>query len=142
METLLVPYLHFNGNCREVMEFYKSIFGGTFEAQTYGEMPPGMDEGEENKHLIMNSHLKTPHFTIRGSDSTTGVKREGNNIDLCVEGPDQEMLTKAFHGLAEGGEVTVALEKMFWGDMFGMLIDKYGFRWMININLPKDEAAA
>ena len=38
----LTIYLHFNGNCREVFEFYRSIFGGEFELfNTFREGPPG-----------------------------------------------------------------------------------------------------
>jgi PhnB protein len=32
-----------------------------------------------------------------------------------------------------GGKVDMPLAKQFWGDTFGMVTDKFGIRWMVNI---------
>jgi PhnB protein len=40
-----------------------------------------------------------------------------------------------FNVLAEGGIVTMPLNKTFWGAYFGMLVDPFGINWMINVDL-------
>ena len=34
------------------------------------------------------------------------------------------------------GASTVPLEKQMWGDVFGMVIDRFGVTWMVNITQP------
>jgi PhnB protein len=52
---------------------------------------------------------------------------------LSLNGSDEAKLTKIFNALAEGGKTTMPLAKQFWGDTFGMVTDKYGVDWMVNI---------
>ena len=40
MTAKLNPYISFNGNAREAMEFYEHIFGGDLTLNTYGEYGP------------------------------------------------------------------------------------------------------
>ena len=60
----------------------------------------------------------------------------GNNISVSLSGDDAEQLRGYFDGLSEGGVVTVPLEKQMWGDEFGMLVDRFGVGWLVNIGAP------
>ena len=42
--AILNPYLNFDGNAREAIEFYKGVFGGELNVMTFGDM--GMTEHE------------------------------------------------------------------------------------------------
>ena len=60
---------------------------------------------------------------------------EGNNFSLAIQADNEEQATRFFKGLSEGGTVIMPLEKTFWGALFGMLKDKYGIQWMVNLDL-------
>ena len=128
----LVPYLHFNGNAEEVLNFYKDVFDCEIIAlNRYGDSPMKSDESLKNK--IIHSRLKFGDNIIMISDSFNGqLADSGGNIQLSVEVDDSNKIENVFNKLAEGGKVTMPLAKQFWGATFGMLQDKFGVNWMFN----------
>ncbi len=135
MKTQLIPYLNFDGDARQAMEFYKSIFGGELSIQTFGDAFP--ETPSEMKERIMHVQLKNDDITIMASDTHpehSSPLAIGNNVYLSLIGSDSEKLTEYFNKLSEGGQVEMPLEKQFWGDVFGSLKDKFGVGWMINIS--------
>jgi PhnB protein len=130
------PYLYFRGNCREAMEFYKSVFGGELTMQTVGEIPTDFPGKEERKNEIMHAALRSNSVTIFGTDSPQASEKAAK-IELSVGGSDEKRMREMFDGLSEGGKVKMKLEKQFWGDIFGNLSDKYGIDWMFNITAQK-----
>lgn len=137
MQSRLNPYLNFNGNAREAMEFYKSVLGGTLTVSTYKEGGMNHNPAEDNK--IMHAMLITDDgITLMGADSPEGWEFVvGTNVSMSLSGENTEVLTGYFDKLSEGGNVREPLKQAPWGDTFGMLIDKYGIRWMVNINQKK-----
>ncbi len=138
MSTTLSPYLMLQGNTREAMDFYKSIFGGKLEMDTFAEVPEGnsdMEVSEDLKDKIMHAMLTTDdNFTIMASDAMDDSSIvPGTNITLTLNGSDKEKISKQFYGLGEGGKITTDLREEFWGDTFGQVTDKFGVLWMVNI---------
>jgi PhnB protein len=130
MKTSLMPYLYFNGQTKEAMQFYQSILGGELKLQTYGET----GDTSENKDKIIHAELKTDLFVFYSSDGNPQYPVSmGNNIHMCFVGTDADSLTKSFNSLAEGGKVDMPLAKQFWGDTYGQLTDKFGIHWEVNI---------
>lgn len=136
MTVKLNSYISFNGNAKEAMEFYKSIFGGeifsdTFESFASSEMPVA----DEDKQKIMHAYVKGDNgIELMGADTPTGMTyNEGARITLTLNGDDDAALRGYWDKLAEGGTITVPLEKAPWGDVFGMLTDKFGVNWMVDI---------
>jgi PhnB protein len=128
----LVPYLHFNGEAEEVLNFYKDVFNGEVIAlNRYADSPMQVTENWKNK--IIHARLKFGDNIIMISDSHNGqlASKEGN-IQLSVEVDDEKKIEEVFNKLAEGGKVTMPLAKQFWGATFGMLQDKFGVNWMFN----------
>ncbi|MBV9963675.1 MAG: VOC family protein [Parafilimonas sp.] len=128
----LVPYLHFNGEAEEVLNFYKDVFDGEILViSRYGDSP--MQANEDWKNKIIHSRLKFGDNLIMISDSHNGqlANKEGN-IQLSVEVDDKKKIEEVFNKLAESGKVTMPLAKQFWGATFGMLQDKFGVNWMFN----------
>jgi PhnB protein len=132
MASILNPYLSFDGTAREAMEFYREVFGGELNVNTYGEL--GGTEGEDAKKL-MHSSLTTPGgFTLMGADTPPGQPlQRGNDVAISLSGDDESELTGYWEKLSDGGTVAVPIEKQMWGDTFGMCQDKYGTTWMVNI---------
>ena len=128
----LVPYLHFNGEAEDVLNFYKDVFGGEIiMLSRYADSPMQVNEDWKNK--IIHSRIKLGDNIIMISDSHNGqlTSKEGN-IQLSVEVDDEKKIGEVFNKLAEGGKVTMPLAKQFWGATFGMLQDKFGVNWMFN----------
>lgn len=128
----LVPYLHFNGEAEEVLNFYKDAFDGEIVMlNRYGESPMQVDESWKNK--VIHSRIKIGNNLVMISDSHDGnMSVKEGNIQLSVEVDDEQKLTEIFNKMAEGGKITMPLEKQFWGATFGMLQDKFGINWMFN----------
>jgi len=129
----LDPYLFFKGNCREAMEFYKSVFGGELNISTVSEVPEGeptMPGAKPND--VIHARLKDGLATIMGCDSPNASDKMAK-VSLSLGGTEEKTLREIFDKLSEGGEVNMPLKKMFWGDIFGSLVDKYGVDWMMNI---------
>jgi PhnB protein len=127
----LNPYIAFNGNAREAMEFYRSVFGGELTVNTFGEF--GMaDPAVADK--VMHAMLATDSgYTLMASDTAPGMDfTPGNTITISLSGDDAELRTY-FERLAEGGTVTMPLEKQMWGDEFGQCTDRFGVGWMVNV---------
>ena len=137
MASRLNPYISFDGNARQAMEFYKSVFGGTLTVNTYGEF--GEKEAGEAADKIMHSMLETGSgFTLMGSDTPAGMQRNpGDNVTVSLSGDDAEELRGYWEKLSDGGTVTMPLEKQMWGDEFGMCVDQFGIPWMVNISQPQ-----
>ncbi len=125
----LNPYLNFDGNCREAMDFYATVFGGTPEVSTFGEMG---EEGEL-KDKVMHASLESPDgFTLFASDLPPGMDAIPNG-QISLSGEEVDLLRGYWDGLADGGTVTMPLERQMWGDDYGSLVDKFGVPWMVNI---------
>lgn len=136
MKSVLSPYLNFNGNTAEAMKFYKSALGGELEMQTFGES--GMPCSSEDKDKIMHATLKHESLSFMASDGHTDhTVMMGNNIHMSISGTDEKQITEWFNKLAVGGKINMPLAKQFWGDTFGMLTDKFGINWMVNIGSEK-----
>jgi PhnB protein len=128
----LNPYISYDGNARQAMEFYERVFGGTLTLNTFGELG-AQDPGYEDN--IMHGMLETDSgFTLMGADTPPGTEHDpGNNIAVSLSGDDGAELRGYWEKLCDGGTVTVPLEKQMWGDEFGMCVDRFGIAWMVNI---------
>ncbi len=129
---MLSPYLNFDGNCREAMEWYRSIFGGELSLQTFAEAK--IEASPKYAQKIMHAALRSDSIMFMASDAAPDAQVTfGNAVHMSISGDESDTLTTYFEKLSEGGRVTMPLEKQFWGDQFGMLIDRFGIHWMINI---------
>lgn len=134
MTTQLVPYLMFAGNCREAMNFYKDAIGGELKLNTIGESPMKDTMPPEKHNNIMHAALSKNGQWVMFSSDLMGneTPQHGNTMTLCLNCSSEEEIQTVFKNLSVGGKVTSELKKEFWGDTFGMLVDKYGFNWMFN----------
>ncbi|QTD44498.1 VOC family protein [Ottowia testudinis] len=139
-----VPYLNFNGNCAEAFAFYKDVFKGTLVHQsTYGEMPEGPPIPPEARQHIMHVHLQVGEQALMGSDAMPGAtdvcaggyaKPQGLWVSIGVASADEGR--RVFDALAPGGQVAMPFDKTFWSPGFGMVTDRFGTPWMVNVATP------
>jgi PhnB protein len=143
----LNPYLNFDGNCKQVFDFYKSVFGGEFAmVMKFNEAPkefqiPGQPASENEKLM----HIALPigsTSVLMGSDrpASMGPGKQGDSYSVSITAESQAEADKLFAGLSAGGTVTMPIGNTFWGAYFGMCMDKFGVSWMVNFH-PKAPAA-
>lgn len=129
----LEPYLFFNGDCEDALNFYKDVFGGEITAlnrfegsPVESEMPP------EYKNNIMHANFKSPTLKFMASDGRPGTEQTGSRISLSLGTSDLAEGKRVFDKLSEGGTVDMPLADAFWGGKFGMVTDKLGIDWMVS----------
>lgn len=133
MVTRLNPHLSFRDTARGAMEFYRSILGGTLTISTFAECQASDDPAEADK--VMHAHLETADGLILMAADTPNAMEvtAGSAISLSLSGDDETRLRDAWQGLSEGGTVVMPMERVPWGASFGMVVDRYGITWMVNI---------
>ncbi len=135
MSVLLNPYLNFaDGKAREAMEFYASVLGGELNIMTFGDMGT---EGPLATQVMHGQLTTADGITLMGADAPPEMVQVtfGDNVSVSLSGgpEDGEVLRRWFAGLSEGGDVRQPLEPAPWGDEFGMLVDRFGIGWLVNI---------
>jgi PhnB protein len=134
--AVLNPYISFQNDARQAMEFYKDVFGGDLTMNTFGEYGDPNAPGADG---IMHGQLTTDSgLTLMGADTPPGMQRNpGDNITISLSGDDEQELRSYWDKLSQGGTVTIPLEKQMWGDLFGQCTDRFGVPWMVNISQPQ-----
>ena len=146
----LTPYLNFDGNCAEAMAFYAQLFGGQIVYQgTFGEMPAseGMPPLPESaKSRIIHAHLQIGAQSLMASDTMPAMP--GQSVESCggYQKPQGLWVSigvdsaaegeRVFQALAQGGQVTMPFAATFWSPGFGMVTDRFGTPWMVNVAAP------
>jgi PhnB protein len=133
MQSKLNPYLSFKDNARDALEFYKTVFGGKLTISTFKEFQASQDPAEENK--VMHGMLEAENgIAFMAADTPNSMKySSGTNISMSLSGDNEAELRAYWEKLLVSGMMIMPLEKAPWGDTFGMLNDKFGIHWMINI---------
>lgn len=137
--TTVNPYLNFNGTTEEAFNFYKSVFGGEFQAlMRFSDNAACGEVSEDDKNKIMHVALPVGNGTIlMGTDALESMGQKlnvGNNFYVCLSPESKEEADRLFNGLSEGGKVEMPIQDMFWGDYWGSFADKFGVQWMVSYN--------
>jgi PhnB protein len=129
--NLISPYLIFQGNCEEAINFYQHCLGGEISVRRFGDTEMPVEDDYKNK--IMHAELTLGDMKIMFSDGAPHKKIiQGDNIQINLNFDEEDLLEETFEKLSVGGTVTMPLEITFWNAKFGMLEDKFGVRWMVN----------
>lgn len=137
----LIPYLTFNGDCAQAFAFYREVLRGTIVHQsTFGEMPDAPPMPDEAKQGVMHVHLQVGAQALMGSDAMPGADEacgggyktpQGISVSIGVDSAEEGQ--RVFTALAQGGSVVMPFAATFWSPGFGMLTDRFGTPWMVNV---------
>ena len=136
MASRLNPYLNFNGNARQALEFYASVFGGNLNLSTFADFGAA---GSPDADRIMHGQLDTEAgYTIMAADVTSEMEYQPvAGFSVSLSGDDGDILHGYWEKLSASGTTTMPLQKQVWGDEFGMCVDKFGVSWLVNISQPQ-----
>lgn len=130
----LNPYLTFDGNAAEALEFYAKTLGGEVASlMRYGEMPEQGMINDQNRNLVAHGNVTFAGGQIHASDNGGWMDFQGHHgVTLQIAESDPDRAAALFDALADGGEVTMAFQKTFWARGFGTCKDRFGVPWMVN----------
>lgn len=133
----LNAYLHFSGDCREAMNFYKACLGGELNLMVVGDSPMAAQMPPAAKNNIMHALLKSGNISIMASDwMAPGSMTKGNNISLSLSCSSNKEADGLYAKLSAGGTASHPLKEEFFG-YYGDLKDKFGITWMVNVEKPQ-----
>ena len=137
MASRLNPFLTFNGNARQAMEFYASVFGGNLAFNTWAEF--GAGDSPDADRISFGLLETSTGYTIMAGDVTSDTDyRPIAGVSVSLSGDDVGLLRGYWDQLSAGGTVTMPLQKQVWGDEFGMCTDRFGVSWMVNVSQPAE----
>ena len=133
MATQLVPYVFFYGRTEEALEFYKGVFGGSYEVMRVKDTPMAAEMPAEAANSVMHSSFTADDikFMAADGDSVKPIDPDAGNISLALSFDDGARADQVCNALAAGGTVKMPLSEAFWGGRFAMVVDKFGNEWMI-----------
>jgi len=130
----LDTYVFFDGNCADAMRFYERTLGGKLDLMTHGDSPMAAQMPPGSADRIMHARLELDGGRLlMASDAMAGQPYEGmKGFSLSLIYPTAAEAKRMFAALAEGGKITMPIDKTFWAEAFGMLVDRFGTPWMVN----------
>ena len=132
-------YLNFQGQTEEAFAFYAKTFGTEITMLSrYSDMPavgPGQLAAEE-RNLVLHAELPIiGGHVLMATDMLRSMGQEtriGNNTTLCLDVDNREDADRLYGALSEGGSEGSPMADMPWGAYWGVILDRYGIRWMVN----------
>jgi PhnB protein len=131
------PYLFFDGRCEEAVEFYQRALGAKVGMlmrfkESPDPPPPGMvppDSGDK----VMHAELQIGDTVVMASDGSCTGKPSFKGFSLSLTAADAAEADRLFNALADGGQVQMPMGPTFWSPRFGMVADRFGVGWMVNV---------
>ena len=132
--TVIQPYLNFDGRCEEALNFYRSALGAEVDMMMrFKDSPEPHGCGAEAGDKIMHSSFRVAGNTVMASDCRGSGKPSFQGFSLSLAVPTEAEADRFFNALADGGQVQMPLEKTFWSPRFGVVSDRFGVSWMVSV---------
>jgi PhnB protein len=133
----LSAYVSFKGDCAEAFQCYEGLLGAKRGLLfTYGDSPMAdvVPAGWDSK--IMHGSIRIGRYLLEGADVPPERYEAPTGFSLSLSVPTAQEAERLFKELAVGGRVMYPIEKTFWSERFGMVVDRFGIPWMINCEVP------
>lgn len=134
MTVSVTPHLNFRGNARAALEFYRDALGGELSIATYGQLGQ-VDNPDEVDQVVFGQVVAPNGFRIMAFDMPAARPWSAGESPffVSVRGDDAAELTTAFDNLSVGGTVVQPLAASVWAPLYGMLVDRFGITWVLDI---------
>jgi PhnB protein len=127
------PYLSFNGQCEEAFKLYERVLGGQLgNIFRYTGTSLAHQVPADWQDKVMHGSVKVGGQELMGADVAPDRYEPLKGFSLSIQIKDAVEAERIFRELSQAGQVMMPLEKTFWAERFGMVIDRFGIPWMIN----------
>ena len=127
------PYLNFDGQCEAAFKFYEQCLGGQLGAIFRYAGSPFADQAPADwQNKVMHGSVTIGDLVLMGADVTPDRYETPRGFSLSLQIKSTTDAERIFRELAKDGRIVMALEKTFWADRFGVLVDRFGTQWIIN----------
>jgi PhnB protein len=128
-----IPYLNFNGTCKEAFDFYAQVLNGKIEfIQTFGESPMAEHAPADQQDLVMHASLVAGGLTLLASDAPSERYEQPQGISVSLHLTDTAEADRIYAALSENGTIEMPIGETFWAARFAMFTDRFGIPWMLN----------
>ena len=129
----LSPYLTFKGDCEAAFKFYEKCLGGKIEVLVpHAGTPAEQQVPPEWRNKVLHAKLVVGDIVLMGSDAPPDRYEQPKGFSVALEVEKPADADRMFKALSEKGQVTMPIQKTFWAERFGMLVDRFGTPWMVN----------
>lgn len=154
MSVNVVTHLNFHGNARQALEFYQSVFGGDIRLATYADFGAPQDTPHAAR-IVWGQVAADNGFRVMAYDvpatpaaqpATPSTRREyGMTITqepffISLRGENADELASLWERLSEGATIVEPLAQSAWAPLFGMLTDRFGVTWVVDVVAPYNPA--
>ena len=127
------PYLSFNGQCEAAFTFYAQCLGGQLgPIFRYGGSPMAHQAPSGWEDKVMHGSVTIGTLELMGADVAPDGYEEPKGFSLSIQIKSTAEAERVFRELSAEGRVVMPLEKTFWAERFGMVVDRFGVPWLIN----------
>ncbi|WP_424216203.1 VOC family protein (plasmid) [Streptomyces sp. BI20] len=140
MAITVTPHLNFRGNAREAIEFYHSVFGGSLLTSTHEETGTELANPGEAPWLAFGEVTTEDGFHLAVYDVPTPLPYDPGTQPyyLMVSSGDPKEITRYWEKLRVGASVQDDLGPKPWSSLYGLLVDRFGVMWALNLDMPQD----
>jgi len=128
---MITPYIHFQGNCDEAIQFYKTALAAEVKEINYAKDAPtdsGIDSLPPN--FVMYSEVLICGTIFSLTDGGE-VPITGDSFSFLITYDTKEEVTAAFEKLAVGGKIVEPLAAALGSSLYGYVIDRFGVNWQV-----------
>ena len=132
------PYLSFKGDCEVAFKLYAQCLGGKVgEIFRYGGSPMAGQVPADWQDKVMHASVTLGGQVLMGGDVAPDRYEVPKGFSLSIGINSTADAERIFRELGQDGRILMPLEKTFWAERFGMLIDRFGIPWLINCEAPQ-----
>jgi PhnB protein len=129
--------VHFNGQCEAAFKFYEQCFGAKIAfLLTWGDSPLASQAPPDWEKKILHGRITIGDTDLVGADAVPGTYQQPQGFAVLLNVDDPGEAERMFRALAENGKVHMPMQKTFWAERYGGLVDQFGIPWEINCGLP------
>ena len=137
MSVTTTTHLNFRGDARAALDHYRAVFGGRVTVVTYKDMGDVRNEDEADR-VVWGEVTGDNGFHVMAYDVPSQLPWDQGSSPffVSVRGDDTDEISALWQKLAEGSTVVQPLEPSQWAPLYGMLTDRFGVSWVLDVAAP------
>ena len=121
---MIVPHLHFTGNCEEAISSYEKAFQTKAHTIVSNRQHGSDEDGIAHAEMLIHGQIVMLNDRFGKKDATTNIA-----VNLVVLFPSAKELSDCYELLQENCTIVDTMQKLPYSELFVQFIDKFGVQW-------------